>query len=353
MKNSVSNKITMYNFFMTMGIVIYHFWIEYNVKSTHWTSSALKFFYFLCNRGIGKLAMGMFFLMSAFLLYSGANSVGDTLKKIKRRVGSLIIPFIIWNTFMMLYSFAVGSVNPFVSFKTFILGYTFNPFNGPLWYLLALSVLMLFAPGVIKLKNNKKASICVLIVTIIAPTIIKSMGLNFYPNIVERVWYFDNILTYLPLYAVGAFLGMHYSNKVLQEDYDTTRARIISTPVFFISLIAMCFMSSNLLLIICVISFWLSIESCVFTKQPAKCFKISFFIYVLHAPFLIDVTMRLVKFMCGGCLSFLLPIETVFWRITGTLLIWGLAFAIEAILKRLLPKRVYCMLTGNRVKEKS
>lgn len=354
MKQQVSNKITMYNFFMTLGIVIYHFWLDFNHTSNHPTKIILILFYRLCNNSVGALAMGVFFLMSGFLLYNGANSAKDIFKKIKSRVFSLLIPFIIWNSFMMMYLMINMGTHPFSSLGDFIVGFTLNPFNGPLWYLLALMCLMLFAPVIINLKQHKNISLLTLVGIIIFSTVVVSRGSDWawYQAITNKVWYISNIFTYLPLYAIGAFTGMHYSDKILNEEYNVNLLKSISIIIFIASMVLMSMYVNSLLIVISAISFWFCIDSKHFDKNPSKVFRISFFIYVMHSPFLIDITYKIIEFLCGGSVTYLLPIETIIYRILGMLLIWGLALIFEFILSFVLGNKIYGLLSGNRTRKR-
>ena len=80
------------------------------------------------------------------------------------------------------------------------------------------------------------------------------------------------------------------------------------------------------------------------TKQNLK----EFFIYAMHCPFLIDITLNLIKVLCGGSLMHLLPIETAIWRILGAFIIWGLAIILDRVFKLILGNKIYLSLSGNR-----
>lgn len=359
MKAEVSNKITMFNFIMTLAIVLYHFWFGYGggyEVIQHWTHFSLVGFNRFCIV-LGSLAMCTFFLLSGFLLYNNANNSRDIFKKMKNRVFSLVIPFLIWTTFMMIYQVIAYDLNPFASLKTFLVGYSYSPFNGPLWYIFALIIFMLIAPLIIKLKNHKKTSLCVLICVILSTSILSIWGGNFkwYQALVKEVWIVGNIVYYLPLYAIGAFAGLRYSDKLVKEDYNTKLSKMISIPVFIFSLLLLCIFKlpiSRLLFVICCISLWFSFDSKIFSKKPSSVFNVSFFMYAMHAPFLMDITYNIFSNFYKSR-GWIYPIEAVTYRILGTLVIWGITILLAYIFKFVFSDKVFSALSGNRAKIKN
>lgn len=104
---------------------------------------------------MGHVAMGFFFMMSGYLLYLNADSPTDMVKKMKRRMYSLLLPVVIWNTLTLVYEILLhfaGVLPAQWSVMTVVNGYTFRMFCGVLWYLLALMLLMLPSPLIIRLK---------------------------------------------------------------------------------------------------------------------------------------------------------------------------------------------------------
>lgn len=352
MKKCVSNKITIINFIMTMCIVIYHFWYGYNGQfniANNWSGCVLRGFNGFCNF-LGILAMSMFFLLSGFLLYNGANTSKDMLKKWKSRIFTLLIPFLIWNTFMLLYKMIAYELNAFTSFWDFISGYIVDPYNGPLWYMIALFILMLFAPLVIKLKNHKKFSIVFMFVVIVLSQ------LPIYDFLTSKIWYLGNTLSYFPLYVIGAFMGMHYSDKIFKQDYNVKKFRLISFAVMALCLLLYFtikhFLVIKLIVVFAPISLWFILDAKIFNKKILFPFKVSFFMYVMHAPFLISIAYKVMSLFYYSR-GWMYPIEAVLYRILGTVLIWGMAIAFAYLFKFIFSEKVYSAMSGNRTKVQS
>lgn len=340
-KESVSNKIVMYNFIMTLCIVAYHFSLNVQVKK-HWTESILKYFNYFFD-GLGLLAMCTFFLISGFLLFNNANNSEDILKKMKRRIFSLLVPFILWNLISFIFFYNIRT------FKSFILGFIILPYNGPTWYLLALSILMMFSPLIIKLKSNKNLTIIVFSLSIILAYSLNRFenSIIIYDTIVEEIWYVRNIFSYLPLYLIGAFTGMYYSKAILQETYNTKKAKIISLlifiPAFFMLFVDV---AHSISLILVGTSFWFIFDSNLFKNKPLKAFNVSFLIYVMHVPFLIKLSTNILFLIINP--NGALPIMIGLGRVLGTFIVWMSAIVFDWVFKLMYGDKFYGFFMGNR-----
>ena len=83
-------------------------------------------------------------------------------EKIKKRAKSLIIPFVIWNSFAFFYLFfREGFILPFENLKDLIMHLTLDPYNIPLWYIFTLILLLIPAMLIIKLKGKKITSLLI------------------------------------------------------------------------------------------------------------------------------------------------------------------------------------------------
>lgn len=99
MKLSVYNstKIGNISFILILMVVYIH---SYYLESVHYTLS----------NGIQKIvgsitdvAVPLFYAISGFLFFNGVSEVSDCLPKIKKRVHTLIIPYLIWNIIFVLW----------------------------------------------------------------------------------------------------------------------------------------------------------------------------------------------------------------------------------------------------------
>ena len=112
-----------YSFWMTILIVTYHL-APHLIELSDFNGGYLRQFF----ETFGPIALNYFFAVSAYKFFVSEKSCGD---KLKKRLVTLIVPYIAWNTiYISLYILQNG----FPNIRTVILGYTLTPFDGPLWY---------------------------------------------------------------------------------------------------------------------------------------------------------------------------------------------------------------------------
>ena len=107
---------------------------EYNILASGWdTYEVLKI---VLSQTLVKAAMPTFFVMSGYLFFANATrwNAQTYWQKIKRRIKSLLIPYIIWNLLMA------------VKLKAFSLSILWEPANMPLWFLRDLIIVSLLTP---------------------------------------------------------------------------------------------------------------------------------------------------------------------------------------------------------------
>lgn len=149
-KNSQIAFLSAYSFFLSILVIFVH--------STHFTvpelqavrktaffdSSNLLKLEFFFSEFLGQVAVPGFFFLSGFLFYRNLNSMKDWGRKLKERMKSYLIPYLLWNTGMtLLYMFfQKAECNPENLFQG-ILFYRFNPV---FWYFYQLLLLTFCFP---------------------------------------------------------------------------------------------------------------------------------------------------------------------------------------------------------------
>ena len=106
----------------------------YSVLGSGWDSyEVMKI---VISQTLVKMAMPMFFVISGYLFFANVEKFNKTIywQKIRRRVRTLLIPYIIWNLLMS------------VKLKTFCLSIFWEPANMPLWFLRDLIIVSLLTP---------------------------------------------------------------------------------------------------------------------------------------------------------------------------------------------------------------
>lgn len=107
---------------------------------------------------ISGIAVPLFFVISGYLFFLSEFSIAKYLKKIKKRIYSLLIPYLLWNLFALIflmlphydtYEFTLGNV--LISFwnchDSFIHATSSNPIDFPMWYIRDLMICNLIAPA--------------------------------------------------------------------------------------------------------------------------------------------------------------------------------------------------------------
>lgn len=148
-------------------------------------------------------AMTWFFFISAYLFFRNLE-VSQIAQKWEKRIQSILIPYLLWNTVAVFMDFVKGGVrgnNPLdflISNYFFINGSGCR--NGPLWYMFRLMEFMAFAPIICKIVKSKK----LMIISMIGIVVI---------NLIFKIGYFK-FSYFLPVYLVGAYIGMNYNEQL-------------------------------------------------------------------------------------------------------------------------------------------
>ena len=352
MNKDVSHKISLMNFVFTIGIVLYHFRWVYTFNLKYINSFDEKFtnlFLKICDI-FGYLSMTFFFLISGFLFYYNANKKNDTFEKMKRRIKSLLIPYLLWFLITLIYLLINNKIEVH-SFKDFIDNIFLNPINGPMWYCLALLILMIPSPVIIRLKN-KKILATFFLCTIVLISSLMSIGI-INPIIDEnKCWWLINMNKYLPSYALGAYLGLVFPKYIVKskknkkcpiQKYILSCA--ISIVFIFLSLKVDIWPIKQIFYIIAIISMWFLFELKIIKK--IKFPNISFFLYSMHQPILIPEVNRLIFTIIGN--SIICGYIFIMLKIFGILLMILFCYFVIYILKKIKCKKTLYYLSGGRV----
>lgn len=291
MSSTVSEKIRFYGLFMTLLMVIYHLQgILGNLGPADLAVlSAFKRHF----QVVGTLGMAHFFIISGFLLYYHADDA-NVKSKLKRRVKSLLVPFLLWNAITALRQFVTdGGVFPAQSLKELLLGFSFNPFDGPLWYVFWLLILMLAAPLLVK---RKKTVAAIAVVSFVIS------AFNLYPASLQDwvgFYWIRRAVFYLPCYFGGAFLALHCPDVIAKEQYDAQKIRWIACAVLaglivLTAVVQLDRFSSSVVLVLTPVAAWLAVPAKYFSFPMGLPFRISFFIYATHGSVFMPILNRLV-----------------------------------------------------------
>lgn len=345
MKETVSNKIVFLNYLCTLGVVVQH--CRLNLLQNIVTDSSMDAnvfaFYTRFTDHLCWTDMNFFFMMSGFLLYRNISSVSDCFLKMKRRIKTLLIPFFIWTFITILFNKLYYKVDTITTKSDILRVFFFSPV-GPLWFLIALLLLLMICPLVIYLhKKNKKGCYALLFALCLVAIIRVQIGTEW----PENWWWYANMVGFIPSYILGAFLGLEYGDRIANETYNVKRARIIGAGVLFVSVLLWIFAPwkyAHYYAVIEVIGIWLLFDSSFFKKKHSFMAS-SFICFAIHHQILIPIVEKHLISEMGTITSVK---KLIVFRIVEVFVVAVISFDVQIILKKILPPKIYALFTGGR-----
>ena len=351
MINNISNKIKYIYFILTIGMVIYHSSSLdiFNIKQLNDFDNLTLSLYVILADNIGYVCMVFFFFMSGFWFYKGLESNKDTMKKMKKRVHTLLIPFLIWTVILGFYKICTSQMT--VSFENIFYHVFQSPIVGPLWYILGLLILQLFAPLVVLLKKKRK-----LVMTLFSMIIIyiSLRNLKIIPKFLEfeNWWWYNNLIFYTPVYMIGAYMGMYYPDILLKREYGNKKYTYIGIMLIIIVFIFWNYLVTDIdylyimYSIIDIIGLWFILKPKLCSKEIPDFFNCGFYIYALHNPVLIPITSKIIELILGN--HVVICIEVLLIKIIQICIIVIICAVGRKISSKMFPEKFYYYLTGGR-----
>ena len=294
----------------------------------------------------GRVAVPFFFLQSGYWMfrYDIFEPNSDILKrKIKRKVISLGIPYLIWNT-LGLISFVIMTHIPGMPFKIYggqvvditlkniFEGVILHKFYFPFWFMQDLIVLNVFSPVLVKVFRNRYITYFIMI----------ALFAMFLFGIDMPLCQTSSIL----LYMMGGTLSVYH--REYWEKPNRSHRETAGYMVLFLVLAVMKWLEipfcSTIFAVFSPILFWKSCELLgqmkVFDHEPLWFSKQSFFIYSAHI-FLVEGLRSIMSRVSSNMawVSFSYMINPVIALV--------LIYVAAKILSRRFPK-VYGLLCGGR-----
>ena len=180
---SFSKRIILLNFILSVLVIYIHGNNLYNVGLDQATESLDWRVTQLIGTGIGRVAVPFFFMISGYLFFRfdfKTNNVFYIIKgKIQRRVKTLVVPYLLWNTIGFLFYAIItripvilammnlGKPVP-VTIQSIFNGVFLHGLYHPFWYLHDLIILVFLSPLIFLLVRYCKVCVCVIaILTVI------------------------------------------------------------------------------------------------------------------------------------------------------------------------------------------
>lgn len=198
-----SKKVTFLNVFLTFFIVVLH------AKTPERWGLELNsdYFFIFWMTAFNQLCVPSFFFISGLLFYNKCK-FGDIERKLKSRVKSLVVPYVLWNTFFVGVYFVLSHV-PFLSNRmnqrvvlnsfTEVIYAIIHSNYTDLWFVKNLILYSAFSCVIYLLLNSMKVALGVLAVSVILNVVID--------------FEYESIYTWFPMYFAGAI----YSRFLLRD----------------------------------------------------------------------------------------------------------------------------------------
>lgn len=113
MNTEDSRSISMLRFPMAVLVILLHSDVICQSKNTLIYNNGIgEFMITLCSNGVCQLAVPCFALISGYLFFGGLKDFSWPIwtEKIRRRVHTLLIPYVLWNTLALLWMVAYGYI---------------------------------------------------------------------------------------------------------------------------------------------------------------------------------------------------------------------------------------------------
>ena len=306
-----------------------------------------KFSYFF-SRSITRFAVPMFFMMSGITFFKDYNNK-KYLSKIKSRIFTLVIPYLVWNTIWMLweilksYSFmakfsASDEIFP-LTLTSILKGIFFYGCNIPFWFIFDLIIFSFAAPIVFLIIKNKYVGI----ISVICLSVVSLFGIH----LPMSVFYYPMAIVF---YLMGAIIGYHFFDFVSRKSSKPTQ---IASLVFLIAYFLAKsiapqeihiddYLTQTIVYTLAALSMWSVADAFIEKVKPRAIYHRSFAVYAMH----LNIAIIILKIF-----SFTLP-QNEWLEIPKFIIMVILTLAIInfvcAFLERFAPK-IYAILMGNRM----
>lgn len=295
----------------------------------------------------GRVAVPFFFLQSGYWMFRydiHEKKSGILKRKLKKKVISLGIPYLVWNILGLLFFLIVTRI-PGMPFKIYggqVVGMTWSnilkgiflhEFYFPFWFMEELIVLTAFSPILAILLRNRHMSYVAIIILLV----LSMLGLN------TPFCQTNSAL----LFALGGTLSVYhrgYWENPNHNNFETAFYIVLFFICAAIKWLSIPF-SYTIYIVVAPILFWKSCELLgqmnVFDHEPLWFCKQSFFIYSAHI------------FPVEGLSSILSKVSSnmawiSFSYMVNPLIVLAFLYVVARILAQKFPK-VYGVLCGNRI----
>ncbi len=337
MDTKISKRITLLSFVMTIIIVLFH--CECQGDPSGYGQIDVFLFNILSDSldTFGTVAMSYFFAVTGFLLFINL-CFNNYVSKIKKRVFSLLIPYLLWQVIYIVMDFCLGTKFNFIDTFSSIFLMSAKPPNGVLWYVYAVFVLALLSPIMLLLFKNKYIGIISMITVPLISYALLASSSDIVSSFVNY-GYIKSIIGYLPAYYFGAFCGYYY-NKMDKRNMFGCCLIAVLVMLFMNNILSGLFTKTIISLLPMALITLIPIN-----ENKEKVFHTTFLIYCIHKTIQILIRNKLFDTILKYVNSIFIA-NIIYMLLTLTVVIL-VAYLIYKVLNRFAPK-VLALLTGGR-----
>lgn len=337
MDRKISKRISLLSFIMTLLIVVFH--CQCQGDSSNFGKVDTFLFTALSENidTFGMVAMSYFFAITGFLLFYNLdfNTYQD---KLKKRVFSLLIPFLVWQIIFICYQLCLGAKYDILNTLSSIFLMSAKPPNGVLWYVYAVFILAVLSPiWLFVFKSKLAGSLSIAIAPIVCHILLK-----FTPGFAEGFMsygYIAQIIDNLPAYCFGAWCGYWYG-KLDKGDVFVGCLIAALCALFFNNMLSGLFVYTLIRLLPIALIYLLPVK-----EGNGRVFHTSFLIYAIHRPiqmFIRDHGFSLILNSVGSIF-----LANVIYILLSLVMVIFAAWLIYRVLSKVSPKAL-ALLTGGR-----
>lgn len=289
----------------------------------------------------------LFFIISGVLFYRNYDKT-MYLEKLKSRIKTLVIPFLIWNTIWMLFeiftsytflsSYFIGREKYVLTIQNILNSIFHYGSNGPFWFVFELFFFIIITPIIDKITNNKYIGLFVALIILLLA--------EFDIGLPHPLFYSKEALSH---YIIGSVIGKHYFEKFKNKSSSKEQLVSVVFTIFFSVYYFVCLSLNieqpmflkNFLIVFLSITFWNLMDLFVDKMKEYNFYSYSFAVFAMH----INVSAVISKL-----LYMILP-KTQYMVLPNFILTLIITLSLInlfcTILKSFLPK-FYSLLMGSR-----
>ena len=338
--NFLSKKISHLMCLFTLMVVYIHYSSSYIENVSQKFSHYIIYFFGQC---LPRNAVPCFFLISGILTYYKIKAEDQLIKGRPRKLSSLVVPYIIWDTIAMIFYICLSRINNTVIDGNIISivadGILLHKFLGPFWYILYLIMLSILSPLIFKVMTIKKlGALLIMIMVFLHLNRILTTGVLYYfigaycaiyqKELISSKRSNRTILSFLILFVVINVIRMY--NLDITEDYVTARASF----------------SSLMYELIAPACFWIVMDLVPFDRiNVLELERHTFIVYAAHYMMVSLLTSTLIESKIG------IPSTNSLWTLIVFFVLPIFIFFFLVLLSNLLKRKyltIYSILTGGR-----